>query len=123
MQVKNQPVRNAISSKETVLSFIEALNDSNFDEARTYLDDNMIFQGVLGSRNGADEYIGDMKKMKFKYAIQKVFAEGNDVCLWYDITMSGPEILSCGWYQVEDGKIRLFRVVFDPRSVLGQAKK
>jgi limonene-1,2-epoxide hydrolase len=123
MQVKTQPVKNAISAKEVVLSFIKALNDSDFDSAREYLDDNMIFQGVLGSRNSADDYIRDMKKMKFKYAIQKVFADGDDVCLWYDISMSGSEIFSSGWYKVEEGKIKLFKVIFDPRPVLEQAKK
>jgi limonene-1,2-epoxide hydrolase len=117
------PIQQAISAKEVVLSFIEALNDDNFEAARTHLDDAMIFQGVLGSRNGADDYIRDMKKMKLKYAVQKTFEDDDDVCLWYDITMSGIEVFSCGWYKVEDGRITLLKVIFDPRPVLEQAKK
>jgi len=32
--------------------------------------------------------------------------------------MSGATLFTCGWYQVEDGKIRSLKVVFDPRPVL-----
>jgi len=124
MPIKNQTVQTATSAKKVVLSFIKALNDSNFDAARAWLDDEMLFEGVMGSRHGADDYIKDMKKMKFKYAVQKVFADGDDVCLWYDITMQqGLEVFSSGWYKVEDGKINSFKVLFDPRPVLEQAKK
>ena len=76
MQTVKQRQENTISAKELVLSFIEAMNDENFDSARTYVDDNMVFQGVLGTRNNADDYFKDMKKMKLKYAIQ----EG--ICRW-----------------------------------------
>jgi len=124
MQTAKQQRDHTISAKELVLSFIEALNDENFDSARTYVDDNLVFQGVLGTRNNADDYFKDMKKMKFKYAVQKVFADGNDVCLWYEITMGpGLAILSSGWYRIEDSKISLFKVIFDPRQVLEQGKK
>jgi len=123
MQVTNQPSATAAGAKSIVLFFIKALNDSDFDTARGYLADNLVFQGVLGTRNSADDYIQDMRKMKFQYAVQKVFADGNDVCLWYDITMSGQEIFSCGWYKVSEGKIDSFKVLFDPRPLLEQAKK
>jgi len=124
MQTAKQQRDNTISAKELVLSFIEAMNDENFDKAKTYAADNMVFQGVLGTRNNAADYFKDMKKMKFKYAVQKVFTDGNDVCLWYDISMGpGLAILSSGWYRIEDGKISSFKVIFDPRQVLEQSKK
>jgi limonene-1,2-epoxide hydrolase len=123
MRTRNQSIQQDINAKEVVLSFIEALNDSDFDGARSHVDDNLIFQGVMGSRQGADDYFRDMKKMKFKYAVQKVFEEGDDVCVWYDITMSGKQIFSAGWYKVEDGKIMSFKVLFDPRPLLEQASQ
>jgi hypothetical protein len=83
----------------------------------------MSFRGVLGSRDGAEAYFKDMKNMKFKYDIKKTFVDGNDVCLFYDIDMSGKAILTCGWYHVENGKISSLRVVFDPRPVLDAADK
>jgi limonene-1,2-epoxide hydrolase len=111
------------NAREVVLSFIQALNDEDFAAARNLLDDNMSFVGILGTRNDAESYIKDMERMKFKYDIRKVFVDGNDVCLWYDIQMSGIEVLTCGWYHIVDGKIQSLKVVFDPRPVLEQRPK
>jgi SnoaL-like protein len=105
------------------LSFIDALNKEDFKTARNFLADDMKFIGVLGTREGADVYIADMEKMKLKYDIQKTFSDNNDVCLFYNINMSGLKIFSCGWYTVEDNKIKLFKVIFDPRPVLEKAPK
>jgi limonene-1,2-epoxide hydrolase len=109
------------SSKQTVLSFIKALNEEDFDSARKYTDDDLQFIGVMGTRNGADAYFNDMAKMKLKYDVQKAFAEGNDVCLWYDIDMGGRKIFSSGWYHIEHHKIAWFKVLFDPRPLLEPA--
>lgn len=56
--------------------------------------------------------------MRLKYDVKKVFADGNDVCVFYDVTLSGVKVFTCAWYQVEDSKIRSLKVVFDPRPVL-----
>ena len=107
------------NAKDAVLAFINALNHEDFNKAGTYLTDDMVFDGVLGHRDGAQAYIGDMSKMKFKYNVIKAFSEGNDVCLLYDIDMGGSDkIFTCGWYQLHDGKIKSLKVVFDPRPVL-----
>lgn len=100
---------------DTVLSCITAINKEDFEEARTYLADDMKFYGVLGSRDSGDAYIADMKHMKLKYNVIKVFADGNDVCLLYDLQMAGKTTYCCGWYHVSDGKVNMLRVVFDPR--------
>lgn len=105
-------------AREVVVLFIAALNDENFALAREQVHEDMTFHGVLGTRNGAEAYFEDMKRMRLKYNILKTFAEGDDVCLLYDIDMGGKKVYSCGWYQVRDGKIASFRVVFDPRPVL-----
>lgn len=105
-------------SKEVVLSLIEALNKEDFDTARTYVNDDMKFVGVLGSRNGAEAYFKDMKLMKLKYDVKKVFAEDDDVCLFYDLKMSGATIFGCAWYGLKDGKVSSLKVVFDPRPVI-----
>lgn len=123
MTTKNSTLATS-GAKDAVLSFLKALNDDDFDRARDHTSDSLSFVGVLGSRDGADAYFEDMKRMRLKYDIQKVFVEGNDVCVLYEINMSGAPIFCCGWYQVEDGKISSIRVVFDPRPVLeGSGKK
>jgi hypothetical protein len=113
---------NTASSKQTVLSFIKALNEEDFEEARKFLSDDMKFVGVMGTRDGADIYINDMEKMKFKFDIKKAFADGNDVCLFYDINMSGHKIFSSGWYHIEHHQIKWFKVLFDPRPLLEKAE-
>jgi limonene-1,2-epoxide hydrolase len=106
------------SPKKSVIAFVQAINDEKFDEARQLATDSMTFVGVLGSRDGADAYIEDMKKMKLKYDIQKAIADGDDVCLFYDLDMAGKTIFGCGWYHVSNGKIDSLKVIFDPRPVL-----
>jgi hypothetical protein len=107
------------SAKEVVLTFIKALNDEDFEKAATCLDASMEFDGVMGKRNGADSYMSDMKKMKFKYDILQSFENESEVCVLYNIDMSGKAtIFTCGWYHVADSKIRKIKVVFDPRPLL-----
>ena len=110
--------------KETVLDFINFLNSEDFDAAREQLSSDMVFKGVMGSRDGAEAYMNDMKKMKFKYEIKKIVADDNDASVLYEIDMSGKKILCSGWYRVHSGKINSFTVLFDPRPLLeGSAKK
>jgi hypothetical protein len=108
---------------ETILSFIQAMNGENFESAREFVNDDMKFIGVMGTRDGAEAYFTDMAKMKFKYNVKKVFADDGDVCLFYDIDMGNATVLSCGWYHLVDGKIDTIRVLFDPRPVLEAGKK
>src|ERR1700742_2473543 len=100
------------STAKTVLSFIEALNKQDYKAARQYIADDMKFEGVMGTRDGADVYIADMEHMKFKYDIKKVFTDVDDICLFYNIDMGGKVIFSSGWYHVIAGKIAWFKVIF-----------
>jgi len=112
----NTEVQN--KTKETVLAFITALNNEDFDAARRCLADDLTFIGVMGTRHGADIYIKEMKQMKFKYLVKKVFSDENDVCLYYDIDMGKAKIFASGWYQLKDNLIHTFNVLFDPRPLL-----
>jgi len=121
--MKNETVELTKNAKEVVLAFIDAMNKEDFAAARNYLATDMTFKGVLGARDGADAYMNDMEKMKFKYDLKKTVAEGDDVCLFYDIDMGRVTVFGCGWYQIKDGKISSFRVIFDPRPVLELSNK
>lgn len=118
----NQTI-SSTDSKQIVLDFIDAMNHFDYKKARTYVTNDLSFVGVLGTRNGADVYFNDMEKMKLQYQVIRAFEDGDDVCLIYDILMSGINVFCCGWYQLRDDKIKSFRVVFDPRPVLEQANK
>ncbi|MDO6431728.1 nuclear transport factor 2 family protein [Flavitalea sp. BT771] len=108
------------SAKEVVLTCIKALNAGDLKAARSCVNDDMEFDGVLGARHGADAYFQDMEKMRLKYHIRKAFEDGDDVCLLYDLEISGKTIFGCGWYHLQRGKISHLKVVFDPRPLLEQ---
>ncbi len=106
------------NAREIVLSCIAALNREDYKTARLYLSDDVTFAGVLGARRGADAYLLDMQRMRLHYEVKKAFSDGNDVCLFSDLVISGTIIFVCSWYTVKLGKIRSLRVVFDPRPLL-----
>lgn len=114
---------NTSTTAKTVLAFINAMNAEDFETARSYVTDDLKFEGVLGTRDGAGAYFKDMEKMKLKYEIHKVFFDEDDVCLFYNIIMSGKNIFTAGWYKVANNKIKSFKVVFDPRPLLEQSPK
>jgi len=119
MTVTVETHTSATSVEDVVLTFIDALNQEDFEAARDFVADNLKFVGVLGERDSADAYFADMKNMRFKYKIKKTFVDADDVCLLYDIDMGhDTTIFTCGWYHVADGRINRIQVIFDPRPVL-----
>jgi hypothetical protein len=111
------------NSKEVVLAFVDALNRADFQAARKCVADDLKFVGALGTREGADAYFRDMERMRLKYDVKKALAEGDDVCLFYDVAMGNVTVFCAGWYRLSQAKIQSFRVVFDPRPVLEAAEK
>ena len=108
-------------TKEVVLGLGKALNDENYEAARRYVSDNMKYVGPFGSRDGAEAYLHEIERLRLKFDIQKIFADNKDVCVLYDITVSGITLFACGWFQVEAGRVRSIRVTFDPQPLLGTA--
>jgi SnoaL-like protein len=106
------------NAREVVLSCVKAINDEDFNLARQFVSNDLSFVGALGSRQGAEAYFSDMERMRLKYDVKKVFADEQDVCLFYDLSISGKTIFVSAWYRVEDGKICSLKVVFDPRPLL-----
>lgn len=120
--MKNQAI-SGTTSKDIVLSCISAINEEDFESAKKLVHDNFKFEGVLGSRDGAEAYFRDMEKIKLKYDVQKIFAEADDVCVLYNLEMSGVSVFCCGWYQLVQGRIQTLKVVFDPRPVLQSSSR
>lgn len=105
-------------SAVTVSAFLRALNESDFEGAGELMDENVRFEGVLGSVEGRDEYMRQMAKMKLRYHVEKLLYDEDSVSVLYEIDMGGKNVLTSGWYEVRDGKITHIRVIFDPRPVL-----
>jgi predicted ester cyclase len=111
------------NAKDIVMSFVKALNNEDFKTARRYVSDNMSFVGPLATLNGADTYFKDMERIRLKFEINKVFVDGDDVCLLYDFNAGPKSLFGCGWYHLEQGKISSLRVVFDPRPIVEMSAK
>lgn len=108
----------AASPKQIATDFINAVNNEDWAVARELVADDFTFDGVLGHRDGADHYFEDMRRMKFKYDVQKIIGDDEDAAVKYDIQMGPKTIFTCGWYHVKNEKITSLKVVFDPRPVL-----
>jgi SnoaL-like domain len=106
------------SPKQVVLEFGDAINAEDYQLARTYVADNVKHVFPFGTHDNADAYFQQLEQVRPKFDIQKTFVDGNDVCVLYDSTVAGVTMFASGWFKVEDGKVRSFTVVFDPRSLL-----
>src|SRR5437762_6917922 len=111
---------NMTSASEIVESYRAALGKGDFATARTVMQDNMTFQGPLDTFHKADDYLEAIKKLASiiqRIDLKKVFVDGDDVCVLYDMVTNTPAgtAFIAEWYQVKDGKITALRAVFDAR--------
>lgn len=103
--------------KEVVKSYIDALDRQKYEEAMSFLHEGVRISGPAGETFGKPlDFIEMLRKYKGRYDIKKLFADGNDVCVLYDLATTGPTVYMSSWYQVERGKIVSINTVFDPRA-------
>jgi SnoaL-like protein len=103
-------------AKEVVLSYIRALDSQDYDAARGHLNDDVRVKGPAGEMfSKPKEFIDMLRSYRGKYDLKKVFTDGNDVCLLYDLKTPTATVFMCSWYHVNDGKIDSIQTVFDPR--------
>jgi len=108
------------SAGQVVQSFMGAMGKGDFAEARRYLHDNLSFRGPIDTFDKPEPYLqalGKLHKMVERVDMKKMFVDGNDVCLLYDLVTNTPAGTSfvCEWMQVRGDKIASIRVVFDAR--------
>ena len=104
---------------EVAEGFFDAWTSKDFDRARSFLHDDLSFDGPIESFTDADSYIASLRQLGGIVTgaeIQKRFVDGDDVCVIYDLkTAPVPSSRTCEWYTVRDGKIASVSVVFDAR--------
>lgn len=99
------------------MSYIWALDSGEYDAAKGLLADGIKIRGPAGeSFRTPDEFIGMLRSYQGKYDVKKVFSDGEDVCLIYDLATPGGTAFMCSWYEVKGGKITSIQSIFDPRS-------
>lgn len=79
------------SAKKVVISYLTALSGQDFKTAKSYLNDNVMFQAPIASYDSADAYFKGNELLRSKYGIErvtygikKVFTNDNDVCAFFD---------------------------------------
>ncbi len=103
--------------KEVVLSYIRALDGRQYDDALIHLHEKVRIRGPAGETFGKPlDFIEMLRKYQGRYDVKKVFSDGNDVCVLYDLKTSGPTVFMSSWYEVKDGRIISIQTVFDPRA-------
>jgi ketosteroid isomerase-like protein len=100
--------------------FFKAWTKGDFDTARSLVHHDVSFAGPIDRFDNADAYIGSLRGLAqiVKAAEeQKVFSDGNDVCIIYDLVTNTPAGSApvAEWYHVRDGKISAVRVFFDAK--------
>jgi hypothetical protein len=108
------------SAEEIVKQFQSATGKKDYEAARKLLQDDLSFQGPLDTFHKADEYIEAIKRLGAiiqRVEVKKVFVDGSDVCVLYDMVTNTPAgtAFIAEWYQVRGDKIGALRVVFDAR--------
>ena len=108
------------TAAETVQAFKHALGGGDFAAARKLLHDNLTFQGPIDTFDRPEPYLEALQKLHHiveRVDIHKMFADGDDVGLFYDMvtrTAAGTSFVA-EWHRVRAGKIAAIRVVFDAR--------
>lgn len=113
------------NAKEVVLSYIKALDNKDYDAARNYMNDTLPIKGPGEAFDKPEKLLKILQLSQAKYALKKVFVDGDDVCLLYDMTTTTPPVtvFTCSWYHVEGGKISSIQTIFDPRPFASAAKR
>ncbi len=108
-----------MSAKTVVDGYRRAWEAKDFGTARTYLADRLDFVGPIDTFDNADDYIKAIKglsRIVTGTETKREFFDGDDIPVFYDLlTVVAGAAPIAEWYRVEDDKISMIRVLFDPR--------
>jgi limonene-1,2-epoxide hydrolase len=105
-------------AEDVVLSLGKALNDRDFETARSFIHDEFEYLGPFGSRDGAEAHLRGIERLGLEFDIKRISADGSDVCALYGITVPGMSrfsvatsgLFACGLFQIQNGKVSSLRV-------------
>ena len=112
-------------AKKVVLAYIKALDNQDYNAARSYMNDRLLIKGPGESFDKPEKLLKILQSSHAKYDVKKAFVDGDDVCLLYDLTSSTPPVtvFMCSWYHVKGGKISSIWTIFDPRPFASAARQ
>ncbi|HYY91502.1 MAG TPA: nuclear transport factor 2 family protein [Candidatus Dormibacteraeota bacterium] len=88
-----------------------------YEDTLGCLDDKVRIRGPAGESFGKPtDFIEMLRNYHGKYDVKRVFADGNEISVWYDLDTSVARVFMASWYQVKDGRIISIQTLFDPRA-------
>lgn len=109
-----------MNAKDVVMGFQMAMGKGDMKGARGFLADDLSFVGPFDRFSSPEPYLaalGQLAPMIERVDMKRVFADGDEVALFYDLVTKTPAgTAPCAeWYQVRGGKIARIQVYFDAR--------
>ena len=103
-----------------VQGFQQALGKGDYAAARKLLNGRFSFHGPIDTFDRPDAYLESIKKLHNiieRIDMKKMFVDGDDVCMLYDMVTKSPAgtAFIAEWHRVKGDKIAAIRVVFDAR--------
>ena len=102
-------------------NFYAAIVNRDFAKARSYLADDMVYQGIFKTFPSADAYMNVFHAfMEFttRLDVQLILSEGENAAIFYEMETTKPAraVTFVGeWHQIRDGKIVRARAACDGR--------
>ncbi|MCI4339876.1 MAG: nuclear transport factor 2 family protein [Thermoplasmata archaeon] len=108
------------AAKDVVMGFQAAMGRDDWTGARSHLSDHLQFTGPFESFTKPESYLEALQKLHHivdRVDVHKVFTDGDDVCVLYDLVTHTPAgtAFVAEWHHVSGAKIDRIRVVFDAR--------
>jgi len=103
-----------------VQDYLTHLKAKDLSSQRELLKDDLSFEGPFDRFDRADDYheaLGHLIPIVDDIEVKKIFVDGNDVCVVYDMVTSTPVGTASivEWHTVDGDKISAIRVYFDAR--------
>jgi len=117
-----------ISVRDTVRAYYEAWTKGDMSQARSYLADDLDFQGPIDTFTSADEFMPELAGFGGMLAQADLLEElygADEAALLYDCVTASPAgtIRTAEFFRLRDGKIAHIRLVFDAtelRKIMGR---
>jgi ketosteroid isomerase-like protein len=108
------------NARDIVERYHRAFGAKDFDAAGSLLAEDLEFRGPIDTFHSAGDYLAAIRQLSAiveGVEVEKVFADGDDVAMFYGLVTSTPAGTApvAEWYRVRDGKIAAIRVYFDAR--------
>jgi hypothetical protein len=109
------------NSGQILRSFYEAAIKRDMATARSYLSDDLVFEGLFETYPNADKYIETftgLLQITVRLTIKTIIAEGDQAAIFFELETKAPVeavTLVAEWHQFKNGKISHVESAFDGR--------